>query len=201
MPLLQVASSLKSTIDELANDKIFVFCIVSDNAKAFQKAATLFQTQPDNAKEDSDDEGVEPEEGDTDVWEAISGAMETLTTQGIFCCPCAAHSLQLVCWQCCIVGSWLHCAQVLKDFEAKIPVVTSAVTTIRGMLDEFAATPERTAKFLQAQASLGLEPKQLCRIGQTRCLCNQGHTAYHLISSTGGTALWMLGGLPFSFEM
>ena len=69
-----------------------------------------------------------------------------------FCVRCAAHSLQLI----------------LKDFEKQIPAVSAAVQTARHLLDEHASTPERTAKFLLAQTALGLAPKQLCRIGQTR---------------------------------
>jgi hypothetical protein len=161
---------LKQVIDELAKENIFVFCVISDNAKAFQKAAGLFETQADPGDGNSDDEELLPEEGDPDEWAVLSGAMETLTTQGIFCVRCAAHSLQLV-WHSLVnlIVSHLFSTQVLKDFEGKISAVTSAVATVRRLLDECSATPERTAKFLQAQAGLGLVPKQLCRIGQTRC--------------------------------
>ena len=77
----------------------------------------------------------------------------------------------ILCNWCALFFGYLSskiCLQVLKDFEKQIPMVRSAVNCVKSILEEHASTPGRTAKFLQAQAGLGMEPKQLCRIGQTR---------------------------------
>jgi hypothetical protein len=57
----------------------------------------------------------------------------------------------------------------MKDFQKQIPIVSLAVEGIEALLLQHASTPERTAKFINAQIALGREPKVLKRIGTTRC--------------------------------
>ena len=163
---MQVTISLKEVIEELAKESIFVFCVVADNAAAFQKAARLFEGA--EGTEISDDEEVaEPDES-----EGLPDVSQAWSTEGIFCVRCAAHSLQLV-WishfQFIGLGAPLP-LQVLRDFEKNIPIVASAVELVREILEAHAATPEKVAKFVAAQVALGKEPKQLVRVGETRCI-------------------------------
>ena len=85
----QVATSLQEIIDQLSREKVYVFCIVADNAAAFQKAGQLFESY---AGADSDDEDV----ADVDEGQALPDALQILASRGVFCVRCAAHSLQLV---------------------------------------------------------------------------------------------------------
>lgn len=39
---LEILNQLACVIDELATNEVYTFCIVADNAKAFQKAAGVF---------------------------------------------------------------------------------------------------------------------------------------------------------------
>lgn len=137
-----------------------------DNASAFQKAGQLFEGQVSVDSDGEDDVVVDPSEEET--WGVITGALEILVTEGIFCIRCAAHSLQLVCHPCVVTLSFGMVPQVLKDFEKGIATVTSAVELIKRLLEEHAGTPERASKFINAQVALGLEGKHLIRIGQTR---------------------------------
>ena len=69
---------------------------MADNAKAFQKAISFFETQGNAVENDAFDD-VDVEEGDENDWQIIQTSLEKLSTEGIFCVRCGAHSLQLVC--------------------------------------------------------------------------------------------------------
>ena len=72
---------------------VYVFCVVADNAKSFQKALNSFQTQ---GIESEDEESAEIVEGEEENWQLMDAVLQSLATKGIFCVRCAAHSLQLV---------------------------------------------------------------------------------------------------------
>ena len=94
-----MAVKLKEMISELQKKAVYVFCVVADNAHSFQKAAQSLENgqTAEEVSEDSDTEEVEILEGEEDVWVPVLQAMEMLSSEGIFCVRCGAHSLQLVC--------------------------------------------------------------------------------------------------------
>ena len=89
-PILpQVADTLRNVISDLSKEAIFVFCVVADNASAFQKAGRFFEV-PELLDED------DMEISESDDGASLPDALQALSTDGVFCAQCAAHSLQLV---------------------------------------------------------------------------------------------------------
>ena len=87
---------MQKVISDLVKEQVFVFCVVADNAAAFQKAGRLLDiSEPAESEiEDSDDEEISEVEDN----EMLNESLQSLATEGLFCVRCAAHSLQLVCF-------------------------------------------------------------------------------------------------------
>lgn len=162
-PILE--REIEKAITELAMKRVFVFCVVSDNARnfllatgRFEKQAHLaFEDEPEEGSRSDEDEGDEMHDEDEDqderVVEMLEQVMESLSTKGIFSVRCASHSMQLA----------------LRDFGVGIAAVKSAVENIKALLSKYASTAGRAAKFLEAQSACGREqPRLLKRIGATR---------------------------------
>jgi hypothetical protein len=189
----EVLKQLEIIVADLAKQDIFVFCIVADNAKAFQKAAgaiaklmfgiLCFPSKTDvferigaehcgEEKESQDDSlgaGFDEDDSEESLPIEAESALSQMKSKGIFTVRCAAHSLQV-----CPGGGgafipFFSNQLLMKDFQKQIPIVSLAVEGIEALLLQHASTPERTAKFINAQIALGREPKVLKRSGTTRC--------------------------------
>ena len=108
-----VLKELQILIENLAKEEIYVFCIVADNASAFQKAAGIFSVyvrfwtfciglfeklgkqhcgEEVDSEDESDDHEVENEEV---LPVEMEEALENMQSKGIFAVRCTAHSLQV----------------------------------------------------------------------------------------------------------